>query len=603
MPGMIGVFRAAPDQADRPVLLETIDLLGTAQRCSVDSDDGFLLLAWPREAPLPGARYIDNDAYLAGFSGDLVDSPGVPWGAFLQCVADGTYSALAAYSGNFAIAVLDKVRKCVILVADRRSQYPLFYYLSEGAFFFSTCLSTFCRLHRAPGFAPKWFYEHMFFNFPIQNRTFLEDVSRIPPAGVVRYNLVDCSLSISQYAPTLSKKDTLLTGQRSFDLAARVFQDRVPRYYQGAEQIACALTGGWDARTILALAPQPEKVTAYTYGLPGCIDLSRAAKVASSLKFRHRPILFDGRFADRLLSYMKRVLFLSSGLEKATRATLAYAYETLTESGRFFPLTLSGISVDMQFRGHAHSPPLVSADMARIFRTGDTSINEKFWSGVFGDAYSGFKRTTLEELEYLQDTFGDVRSGEHHLLYVLYLLGPKYFAGELELAGNFTTVRVPSWDNEITDLCLSVRESTLSFSEFTQHVRGGVDEIRLQAHILSTLAPRFAKLGVNGVRPDMVFRSKYIHALGRLCMLPERVRRLIRWLRSGRPRIERWNAWLNVEHRRSVDELIFSDEALIKEYVSAGFLRTLAQTRETHWVGKLVNVELLLRLIRNGWTL
>jgi hypothetical protein len=42
----------------------------------------------------------------------------------------------------------------------------------------------------------------------------------------------------------------------------------------------------------------------------------------------------------------------------------------------------------------------------------------------------------------------------------LYVTHPELFGGELKIAENFTTVRVPSWDAHILDLAFSIKESS-----------------------------------------------------------------------------------------------------------------------------------------------
>src|SRR4029453_6382026 len=131
--------------------------------------------------------------------------------------------------------------------------------------------------------------------------------------------------------------------------------------------------------------------------------------------------------------------------------------------------TLSGISVDMQFRGHACAPHLVSADVATAFRTGKVDINAQFWPRVWGEQFPAFRESFDAGFQHLSDQFGCFTDAEHHLLYIMYVIGPRHFSGELTIADHYTTVRVPSWDRDIVDLSFSIRESALSFSEFTSH--------------------------------------------------------------------------------------------------------------------------------------
>jgi len=604
MPGMLGFFGIDPSEIDRAALAHTICLHRPCESAHFSTPSGFLLIAYRKSDPMRGTRHHEDDRYIACFSGDSIDADLDRWKSILQWVSERRYSELGQFSGNFAVAVIDKVARQLYLVSDRRAQYPLYYQRHRGGFGFSTALSSFCKLKHAPSFNIKWLYEYVYFNFPIQGTTFLHGVVRVPAATVVQCDLSSFQVSTATYAGIWRKKSTLLRGEESFKLAASVFKERIPLYYQGSEQIACALTGGWDGRTILAFAPDARKIQAYTYGQPGCADLTEARKTASYLNVNHRQICFDGAVVKDLPRRMVQALYLSSGLERATRGLLPYVYETLTDAGRTYPLTMSGISLDMQFRGHALSPSLVSPSMAKTFSTGDASVDTLFWSRVFKSDFAEFSRHIREQLEYLECNFGDFSSGEHHLLYILYEIGPHYFSGELQLADNFTTVRVPAWDNHIIELCLGIKESTLSYSQFTDHIRGSVSERQLQAYILKTHAPKFARIPIGNARPEVLLYPRYIYLLYTMVGLPKRMgRRIARSIGLEPPPLEGWDRWLNVDHRDFVNTMLFSNESLIREYISDDFLRNVEpnESRDSYWLGKLLNVELLLRLIRNRW--
>jgi hypothetical protein len=181
----------------------------------------------------------------------------------------------------------------------------------------------------------------------------------------------------------------------------------------------------------------------------------------------------------------------------------------------------------------------------------------------------------------------------------LYVLSTRYFCGEIKIAGNFTTVRIPCWDNKIIDLSYSIKQSTLSFSQFSKHVRGGREEVILQSYLLNKLSPRFAKIPVGITKPNVVLKGRFLYQLYRI------YRGLVRIIvdrRSGsKPPLENWNYWLNTVHRDFIDTLIFSEKSRIRKYISNRFLENIKSKRDTYWLSKFATAEIILRLIESNW--
>lgn len=598
MSKMLGLFGEALVSMDRSVLSETLNPLTRAVLSAAATAEGMIAVSSLLTTPLQGDRlYKEGDQTLA-FCGDLVGLPVIPWSRILSILQEKKYEGLAAYRGRFALAYHDKQNRTITLVSDRRSQQPLYYSWEEGSLVFSTELSAFCRLTRPAEFEINWLFDYLFFNYPLGGTTALKGVFKVPPASVLSFTLATSKTSHYRYASTFRPKQELLAAPQSLDLAARAFQEKIPPYFSGADEIACALTSGWDGRTLLALAPDRDKIVTYTYGVPGCQDLREASRTARKIGIRHEEVYFDDRFVKNLPEQMIETVFLSSGQEKILRSTLSHVYRTLTGSGSRFPLTISGIGMDGIFRGHSQPPAIVSSDMAHVFRSGQVQIREAFWSKVFPDLFPLFRDNIKGKLSDLRRDFGDFQSPGHHLLFKLYVTHPELFGGELKIAENFTTVRVPAWDDDLIDLAFSIKESGLSFSEFSGHKRGDRSEVLLQARILDQVFPAMARIPVGKTRPDIAGKG----------FLPNEAYRIyrglvnrIRSLSSTSAPLEDWEKWLNDIHRGFIDDLVFSPRSSIRDYLGEDFLGEIRRSREIHWIGKLCTAEIILRLIKNGW--
>jgi len=234
--------------------------------------------------------------------------------------------------------------------------------------------------------------------------------------------------------------------------------------------------------------------------------------------------------------------------------------------------------------------------MARIFSTGEKSINEHFWKEVMGNHYEDFKKHILKKIDYLENEYGNLSEPESHLSYMLYEVSPKYFAGELAIAKHFTTLRIPAWDNDIIDLCYSIRNSTLSFSRFLADYKSeSMEEMLLQAYLISKNEGALREIPVYGLPPKTFSKGKCIYHLVRIKNLgPKKV--VNTFLRRSYSPLEDWNRWLGRILKGTISQLIFTENSRIKNYVAPEYINSLQNRVSDPFIPKLVTAEIILRL-------
>jgi asparagine synthetase B (glutamine-hydrolysing) len=598
MPGLLGLIRnRVLENSEIELLTGAINLSGNLTVNHLETTGGFFAVSSLSVIPLQGNRLFEKDRWVLLFAGDLIDYREIPHYEIIRSIEEKKYEYFDTLEGVFAIAAFNKQDKKVVLVTDRRSQYPLYLYLSKDTLCFSTELSVFCRLERFD-FDKRWLWEYLFFNFPVSKITFAQNVDRIQEGRVVVVDLNSLCTDEVEYTKPFKTETSLVEGKKALSFALDVFRNRVPAYFTGSGEIACPLTSGWDGRTVLALAPRREQVTAYTYGVPGCEDIEKAAKIAYETGTNHIRIPFDYEVVKELPHYMLETVYVSSGAQGILRGTLLFVYETLTQSARNFPLTLSGMCLDGLFRGHFAYPPLISYDMASLFEGGSSSIEKSKWFTFFDSEYSIFEDHISNQLESLRARFGELTSSSHHLSYYVYLVATRYFGGEVSIANNFTTIRVPAWDKRIIEVAYSIKPGTMSFSQYSGHIRGSHDEMVLQSYILSKVARDFSRIPVGSNRPDFVIRGEYSHFLYKVYNYLKR--RLLIRPKPYAP-LENWEHWIILAHKDFIYEIVFSANSEIRRYVSDQMLRQLREKPDIHWIGKLATVEVILRLIRTKW--
>jgi len=586
---------------DITYIVDTINPLKTLTTKILNINQGSFAVSFHDNAPLKGDKYFEDKKWIAVFAGDIIEES-IPWEMILKALEKSDYQTLSNLSGYFSITALNKEKNELFIASDRRSQQPIFYLIDGKNVYISTELSTFCRLPVKVSFNIEWMWEYFFFHYPIGQTTFLENVKRMPPASVLEINIESGKYFTSEYANKFHKKKHILKGEEALEYAYTVFKNRIPKYFTGANNIACALTSGWDCRTNLSFCPNKNSLTTYTYGGSGCKDLIEASKTAQAMNINHKKILFDKRLEAKLQSLMFDTIYLSSGLEHITRATLLYVYKILTNNGKEHPLVISGIFWDGQFRGHA-GPAVISPDMASMFSTGEKRINEEFWKECMGDHYASFKKHILKIIDNLEKEYGKLSEPESFLSYQIYELAPKYYAGELSIAKHFTTLRIPAWDTDILDLSYSIEHSTLSFSEYlSDHKRGSRDEMILQSYLITRNGGVLQDIAVGGVPPKTILKGENIYRFIRIKnLLPIVI--LNRVLRRKTAPLEDWKKWLDNNLKEIISQLIFSEKSQVKKYINPEYIDSLKTEPSHDYIAKLITVEIILKLLNNNWSM
>jgi asparagine synthetase B (glutamine-hydrolysing) len=598
MPGIAGVFGSIVDAVDEPRLLGSVNLAGTAKPVSVDLGEALLAVARLENAPLRGASNYQDERYAVLIQGDLPGVQSIPYPDILAAVEEESYEYLAELSGTFAIAVYDKVAQQLYLVSDRTSQEPLYYRLTHNAAVFSTSLATFARIPRPPRFNAGWLYEQLFFNIPVGQTTPLEGVRRMRPASVLRIDLRTWTETVTAYAGLFETADRLVGGSEGLERAYEVFRARVPVYFDGQDDVACSLTGGYDSRTLLALAPMErhEALRIYTYGVPGCPDLLRARRLAKKLDLEHVSIELDEAFVQGLPALMEATVYLSGGLQGIARSTLAFVYKRLLEKRPGIGAIVSGVSGDHFFRGDGDSPAIISSGLAELFMgtRREEVIDTGLHRALLGRRFDDFAHHVSGVLDDLEERFGRAHAPACHLLYSIYELSPKYFAGEAAIAGNFASFRCPYWDHRIIDLACTSTYSTLTLSRFAA-TKTAVEKGMLQAHILvrSGFLP---KEPIRGRVPADLFDPSP--------SLVSRCRTLAHRLKARLERrqpIEDWRRWYPEVMEPEVARRLLRPSPLGEYFDEDIVARVFASRHDLHLVRKIASAEILLRLLSNGW--
>ncbi len=545
-------------------------------------------------------HFYQDDRWIMLFDGDLINHSKIPWEHFRDLMDSENFEQFSELDGIWAFAAIHIQSKNIYLVSDHLSQYPCFYSIKDKLFSFSTELHAFCRISEKATFNQAWLYDSLYLQYPVNDKTFLNNVYRLPSASVLKFEHHDTKPSIVKYRRDFQQAPQLKTGKEALNLAYEVFNEQLPKYPPTDSEWAIGLTAGFDARTVLAFTIGSEPLT-YTYGTPGCSDIEIAKDAANLLGLRHKTVPFDSTMGASFSDLMLDTIYLSGGLENSSRAGLLHSYRVVTENATRFPMIASGIGLDSIFRGHLGSA-LVSPALADYFQGKSNVEAPQILDDIVLDKQS-FNNNCEAAIDYLQSRYGPLNQGLAHLLYFIYEAAPKYFGGEVSIARNFTTLRIPALDTHIIELAFSIDKSALSFSNFlSTHTRDSFSEKELQAFLLRKASGgRMGALPVYDVPPNI---SRYGENAAKLTQQWASLKRAISrtLFDTGRPPALQQNLKLyrTVASAR-VQELLYSKDTIVSEYINIPKFDLLVGTKHQHLFKVLLTTETIMRLVKNRW--
>ncbi len=590
-------------------IVGALDPMRNCEKKTIEWEGIVFASTYLKEKPLKGAFSFEDDKWIILFDGDLVDSPipledeGIPWRRISEIFERRRYQDFQNLRGVFSIGAFNKKDRTLFLVTDRIGMFPLYYLKLSDGFSFSTSLPAFLCLQENLEVDFRFIYDWLFFNFPIGKETPLQDVCRLERASVMEISEGGKAFSIRKYAPDFKASDKLTDGKEAFDLALNVFEERIPKYFTDRVPMAVSVTGGWDGVTNLAFRPQNISVQTYTYGIEGTDDIIGGARASKALGLPHIPLHFDENVLRLLPNHCIKTVALSGGTQGILRSTLLPVYESLPNRYNLH-VVLSGIAASNVLRGRSNTPSLISPGVKALFgqeRKMEDLLEQ--WEGFFSKEHEvDFFGHIESRIKDLESQFGPLAEIESQLLYHTYIVFPRYFGGEYNLARNWLTLRMPFIDSDILDFIFGTKIAGLGFSEYAKTKSPPHDERRLQAFLIARKSPVLTNITIGNVSPEDIIRPG-------ISSIPARLfRKSLDRLRGyfhQRPPLENWDGWVDGPLSEFMKRFVLSPKSRISKIVARKAIEDLFREHKnpirTNMIGKLCTVEIACRLIENKW--
>jgi asparagine synthase (glutamine-hydrolysing) len=276
-----------------------------------------------------------------------------------QYLAHGA-SCARYLDGLFHFLILEPARRMLIVGTDRWALRPLFYSGGTGGVAVAPSARALLPSAGPPRIDREAAGLLLVFGFVPGDRTLLEGIREIPPGTIFTWK--DGASRIASYRDVHFPSTYRNRPERvEVDELSELLSRAVAARFTPAERVTLPLSGGFDSRTLLSFVPHHERaVELFTYGAPGCDDLTVAERIAEMSGYPWHPFLLEPGYIE---AWAPEVVRSTSGLHPCLQAH-GLALRSLR---RFGTVTVLGNGGDALFGYHYPCPQDMSrADIADL---------------------------------------------------------------------------------------------------------------------------------------------------------------------------------------------------------------------------------------------
>ena len=253
-------------------------------------------------------------------------------------------AALPRLDGAFAAVVREPRRRAITLVSDRFNSRPLFYRDGAELFAFASQAGLLLRLPQARRrLDPVAVMQFLAFQAMVDERTFLDDVRALPPASSL-----ECPGGPRPPRRYWSWRPPADDGQSVDAHAERLIgplREATARMVDDGRGLALLLSGGLDARAVVACSPRPLPAVTLADFDNREVDLARL--IAASRGF---PFTFVRRHPEHHVGLLDLAVALGDGAHRYDNAQFAHLRSVLPPE---ITALATGYSFDRFLKGNS----------------------------------------------------------------------------------------------------------------------------------------------------------------------------------------------------------------------------------------------------------
>jgi len=255
-------------------------------------------------------------------------------------------------TGWFNIFLYDRMNETCLLINDPLGYLPLYFYENNDFLIFASkieCILS-SRLMGKIEFDSVTIAEHLFFNYPLSDHTYLINISTfsngeciiINRSGIERKKYWSIS-ELFNYKP-LSEKESLYSINEGLKNALNKVNAL------NKSKLNISLTGGWDSRVVLSyyLPEFKDSLNLYSFGAPDSSDIKIPHFIAGKENLNYTPYILDQNYLDNhFIPNAEKTIILSNGTRNYKRTHYLYAIQQIAAIS---DILMTGIFGDEVFK-------------------------------------------------------------------------------------------------------------------------------------------------------------------------------------------------------------------------------------------------------------
>lgn len=231
-------------------------------------------------------------------------------------------------SGIFNLFMFDKQKNTAYVINDRFGLLPLYYHIDKEKkkVIFSSEMKLIIPFIEKISLDLDGISDYLFYSFTLGDKTFVNDIHWLMPAGLVEVNLGNMQFKVSRYWDiSYKKKDYPL---EEYVKQAEKSLNRAMKRFDSIENSAITLSGGLDARTVYALLKNTPKP--YTLGYPNHRDVKFAKRIAQKRGMENVVLTPSPR---NIYEYLDKIPWIYENHQRVVVTNECYLYKNIRDDG------------------------------------------------------------------------------------------------------------------------------------------------------------------------------------------------------------------------------------------------------------------------------
>ncbi|MDD5454928.1 MAG: asparagine synthase-related protein [Candidatus Ratteibacteria bacterium] len=375
--------------------------------------------------------------------------------------------------GQFVIVIFRISDKKVFIITDHYGFKPLYYTNRNDKFIFASELKAIVKhLRESPSINVSAMADFAMFNYPLENKTFIKNIERMPPASIWEFdlntlpNLQFKKREYWKFENLLNKEQ--LTNKEATKQCGEVFKNVVGGLLNKDTEIGLTLTGGYDSRTILsAIDCNRYKINSFTYKVQDDKQSIIAREIARGVGCNHITQEIGSEFNKDVDEFLEKTVWFTDGLCNIIHTELLYVFKKLHN---LINPCFTGIGGSELTRGLQNTGLPFNKNLKDIIFS-NNPLQTLDNIGRMSSSYGLFSK------EFIEYNKGEIKIefpfelsvNERALYFTLFEIFRKYYGAMTLLESFYTCVRLPYIDYDFINFLTNTPFSILQSKQFSQN--------------------------------------------------------------------------------------------------------------------------------------